>query len=108
MRNLLSGQAAEVSFDLTLQWSGTGQGGGNAAYNKFPIKMRRVGSEAVAIGDRTINAIVYERYELTPNGGVTRKHYYDPASAVWVRTTDGMRDGISVVRGFSVVSLTVP
>jgi hypothetical protein len=108
MRSLLSGQKTEVTFDITLPWSGTGQGGSTAAYNKFSTRMRRIGTETITIGDRSINAVVFERFEQTPNGGATRKHYYDPASAVWVRTSDTVRDGTVLIRGSSVVSVTVP
>ena len=108
MRSILNGQKSEVTFDITTQFAGTGRQGGTATFGKITNTFRRAGTETVTIGGQPINAVVYERFEQTPNGGLTRRHYYDPASAVWVKVSDAARDGTVMIQGSAALSVTVP
>lgn len=107
MRALLSGQSNEVSFNITIMALQPGQPRSDNFQN-LAETFRRIGQECLTIGGKAFTATVFERTEIVAGRTNERKVYYDPASGVFLGTGDAVRDGISIIPGGRMQSVTVP
>lgn len=107
MRALLSGQSNEVSFNITIMIIGAGQTRSDN-FQSLAETFRRIGQETLTIGGKTFAATVFERIEVSAGRTNVRKVYYDPGSGVFLGTSDAIREGISIIPGGRLQSVTVP